>query len=237
MAEKISRSDIEWLVQYPSKSTAPSYELPTVNSSKGHVEHVFTLQREIASVAVESAVDPMKPSDVSQPTSSTQSSSTVAVGHPAFARSPAVLSINTRTPEDNVRYMPQPAGDHDADHEIEYLRPTRYKIKRSDWHTVWYSSCSPDPPQHPTRIHPEEVLRAGDLYIHRSSGVGNRLMWVFTSDGRWESVSPLEERAHPVLKHLVLSFSSSGNPTWVRPETAKRHGNFSDVWDDLETDE
>lgn len=90
MAEKISRSDIEWLVQYPSKSTAPSYELPTVNSSKGHVEHVFTLQREIASVAVESAVDPvralamfplpcgslkadlpkMKPSDVSQPTSS-----------------------------------------------------------------------------------------------------------------------------------------------------------------------
>lgn len=81
----------------------------------------------------------------------------------------------------------------------------------------------------PTRIHPGARLAAGDLYIHRlpstdTSRPIRMQVWIFLpNEGGWVNVLLAKEQRHPALAQLVLSFSKSGDPSWVKPDTERRH--------------
>lgn len=104
----------------------------------------------------------------------------------------------------------------------------------------WYTSCGANPISRPINLDPLNIPQAGDIYLHRlichcDSNKTRVQIWVWKKFGgrkrgfSWHAVRLLSEETCPTDDSLVLSFAPSGDPTWVVPNTRRRHNALPEV--------
>jgi len=108
------------------------------------------------------------------------------------------------------------------------------KVSPSRTRTSFFRTQGSAPLPHPPPVHPIHHPQASDVFMHtmlESNGGMEHQVWVlYDVDGQltWVVVDSPHHTTRPGNPGFVLSFNipSVGvpSPTWVRPETARRHG-------------
>ncbi|KAJ3559216.1 hypothetical protein NM688_g476 [Phlebia brevispora] len=122
-------------------------------------------------------------------------------------------------------------------HKYSFLPLRKKRTKNAARSVSWYESSGKDPLQRPQGVDPASIHELGDVYMHKLSqdDSGRRLqLWVWkvkqeTGEPCWHRVTLLSEERHPKAENLVLSVNNLSEPTWVAPDTARRHRKNVDV--------
>jgi len=150
-----------------------------------------------------------------------QLSSDVHVGEPLLRVSPLVI----------------------VPHGLPITRQT--KVAPSKVATNYFQTKGFSPLPHPPPIHtnPDHHPQLSDVFIHSvlddAVDVVHQI-WVLSETGgslSWATVHSPHTTARPGQPGLVLSFNASGDgiptPTWVKPDTARRHGRLPRLYQAL----
>jgi len=126
-----------------------------------------------------------------------------------------------------------------------WIEPKKRKMKNVDGHIIWYDNSGQNALDVPVRVAPRTKIDVGTLYIHRIDSSNTSQMhvlqiWIWSegSDGvsGWQTVTNLKEQRHPILDYLSLSFTPTGEPSWLKATTARRQRDlpvlWTEIWDD-----
>ncbi|KAA1479802.1 hypothetical protein DENSPDRAFT_846372 [Dentipellis sp. KUC8613] len=114
-----------------------------------------------------------------------------------------------------------------------YLSCEDASIRRSEVRTRWFHSSGDTPIRHPPVLSKDTDLRVGDLFLYTCCSLPRKQkamqIWLLVQKGdgpqrlMWEPLATDDSTYHPVLPDHILSFTSFTTPTWVLPNTKRRH--------------